>query len=77
MVVSIVKYRLIYRLSISVLEDKNKINIGYKIYHLLIIFFLLSYLIVLFSLIFYIPIIGELFTGIIFIFGALFVFIGK
>lgn len=48
----------------------------YKINHLLMVFFLIGYILVIISLIKNINIIGELFTSLIFFFGAAFVLIG-
>ncbi|HCB15283.1 MAG TPA: hypothetical protein DEP36_17190 [Gammaproteobacteria bacterium] len=77
MLISMVKYYAVCRLTQTLLETEEAItNRWCKTYYSLMGFFLIGYLIVFFSLIYDITIVGELLTGIIFFFGAVFVFVG-
>lgn len=78
MTISIIKYYS--TLTIAQNFEKNSENSfglrWYKIHHLLMIFFLIGYILVIISLVRNINLVGELFTSLIFFFGASFVLIG-
>lgn len=77
MLKSILKYNGTIRLANGLLSaDKKAIHRLEKIHRLLMCFFLGGYLVVLVSLIANLHIVGDIFTGMIFFFGAVFVFIG-
>jgi response regulator RpfG family c-di-GMP phosphodiesterase len=78
MILSIIKYYSTLILA-QKFEQGSAESFGikwYKINHLLMVFFLIGYILVIISLIKNINIIGELFTSLIFFFGAAFVLIG-
>ena len=77
MLISILKYNGTIRLANGLLSaDKKVIHRLEKIHRLLMCFFLGGYLVVFVSLIASLHIVGNIFTSMIFFFGALFVFIG-
>ena len=77
MLISILKYNGTIRLANGLLSaDKKAIHRLEKIHRILMCFFLCGYLVVLVSLIANLHIVGNIFTGMIFFFGAVFVFIG-
>lgn len=77
MLISILKYSATIQLANGLLSaDNEKIYRLYKIHRILMCFFLGSYLVVLVSLIPSLHIIGDIFTGMIFFFVAVFVLIG-
>lgn len=77
MFVSILKYRTTIREASGLLSEDNKTSYRlYRIHQILMFFFLTGYLVVFFSILFDIHIIGNFFTGTIFFFGAVFVFVG-
>ncbi|MCP3925660.1 MAG: HD domain-containing protein [Desulfobacterales bacterium] len=77
MTISIFKYRSTIKKAESLISiNNNNIYRLYYIHLILMLFFLFGYIVVLLSLIFDIIIIGAVSTGIIFFFGAIFVFIG-
>lgn len=76
MLVSIVKYHATIRLAQSFSEKRRQGTKWYKVHHLLMIFFLVGYLVVLYSIINDIEITNDIFTSLIFFFGASFVLIG-
>ena len=77
MLISIIKYNYTMKNASNIVStEKSSKKILYKVNKLLMIFFLLGYLLVLFCLIFKIHIISGIFIGLIFFFGAIFVFIG-
>ena len=77
MLISILKYNGTIRLANELLSaDKKAIQRMEKIHRMLMCFFLGGYLVVFVSLITRLQIVGDIFTGMIFFFGAVFVFIG-
>ncbi len=76
MLISMIKYHSICRLTQTLLEsEETQGNRWCKTYYTLTGLFLVGYLIVFFALCYNIPIISELLTGIIFFFGSIFVLI--
>lgn len=77
MLLSICKYHSTIHLAQSFIGfAKKKATAWYKIHHLLMIFFLFGYLAILFLIAMNIRLANDLFTGVIFFFGAGFVYIG-
>lgn len=77
MMLSVYKYYSTIRLVQSFLEITKKHSTRwYTIHHLLMVFFLFGYIVVLVALYNNISLISELFTSVIFLFGAAFVLIG-
>jgi len=77
MLVSIFKYHSTIRLAQSFLRGgRNRATAWYKVHHLLMVFFLIGYVVVLLSMMWDIRITSDIFTSIIFFFGAGFVLIG-
>ncbi len=77
MSISIIKYHATIRLAQSfITRGRSSATRWYKIHHLFMFFFLFGYIAVLFSIANNIQFVSELFTSIIFFFGAGFVLIG-
>jgi signal transduction histidine kinase len=77
MAVNITKFRGILQiLKQFAVEEYQESNWLFSLHQILIMFFLVGYVVVLYSTIMRIQIIGELFVGIIFFFGAIFVLFG-
>lgn len=77
MLVSIIKYHSTIRLAQTFLAtSRYPAALWYRVHHWLMIFFLLGYVVVLFSIVSDIRITSDVFTAIIFFFGAAFVLIG-
>ena len=77
MLVSIIKSRAVYRLLDR--EDRSeseKVKWFFRVHDILMIFFLLGYVIVAYATLMEIHLASELFVGLIFLFGAVFVFTG-
>lgn len=77
MIASVIKFQSIKKKAKELISTNNLVI--YRLYHvhlILMLFFLAGYLVVAFSILFNIDIVGTLFTGIIFFFGAIFVFMG-
>ena len=77
MAINIFKFgAILYRLNQFAIQERSKIRRLFFLHQLLMVFFLAGYLVVLIAAIAKIGFIGELFVGIIFFFGAIFVFLG-
>ena len=77
MAINIFKFRaLLYKLNQFATQEHSKIRGFFSLHQSLMVFFLAGYLVVLFAAIAKIGFIGELFVGIIFFFGAIFVLLG-
>lgn len=77
MTLSILKFRSIVRMlkQFSV-EVYGKLRLLFSFHEILMIFFLLGYLVVLYAILMNIKLVGDLFVGAIFFFGAIFVLLG-
>lgn len=77
MLLSIVKYHATIRLVQGFMKKKGGHRATwYKVHHLLMMFFFIGYVVVIASIVEDVPITGDLFTSLIFFFGAAFVLIG-
>lgn len=77
MMVNILKHENIFNFSKELFNSKkNNINFLYNVHKLLMLFFLSGYIIVCISRIYDLNFTGDLFIGLIFLFGSIFVYIG-
>ena len=77
MAINIFKFRaLLSILNQFFIKEYGKIKILFNLHYTLMIFFILGYVVVLCAIIMEIELIGDLFVGIIFLFGAIFVLLG-
>lgn len=77
MFASIIKYHATIRLAQSFLRKaRDRATLWYKVHHLLMCFFLVGYIVVLLSMVWDVRITSDVFTSLIFFFGAGFVLVG-
>ena len=77
MAINVFRFRaLLPMLNQFSIEEYGKTKLLFNLHYTLMIFFLLGYMVVLYAIITEIELIGDLFVGIIFLFGAIFVLLG-
>jgi PAS domain S-box-containing protein len=77
MVISIIKSRAVFRLlSREAAEESEKVKWFFRVHEVLMLFFLLGYVAVAYAIVMNVHVASELFVGLIFFFGAVFVLTG-
>lgn len=77
MLVNIFRHRSVIASARRLIVNKNNtLNTCYNVHHALMVFFFFGYITVLVSIMIGISLIGAIFTGVVFFFGSVFVYIG-